>query len=73
VAVTDSTTCTMWGSTNQIQQRAYALLYVREHGPLAGGVHDPAAVIGAINNGCNEAYVSDVEDNATVVQAVQQP
>jgi hypothetical protein len=73
VAVTDSMTCTMWGSTNQIQQRAYALLYVREHGPLAGGVHDPAAVIGAINNGCNEAYVSDVEDNATVVQAVQQP
>lgn len=73
VAVTDSTTCTTWGSTNQTQQRAYALLYVREHGPLPGGATNPASVVATINNGCNEAYVNDVEDNVNVVQAIQQP
>jgi hypothetical protein len=73
LAVTDSTTCTTWGSTNQTQQRAYALRYVREHGPLPGGASDPGSVVAAINNGCNEAYVNDVEDNVNVVQAIQQP
>jgi len=73
VAVTDSTTCTTWGSTNQTQERAYALLYVREHGPFPSGARDPASVVAAINNGCGEAYVNDVEDNVTVVQAITQP
>jgi hypothetical protein len=73
VAVSDSTTCTAWGSTNQTQQNAYALRYVREHGPLRGGATSPASVVAAINNGCGEAYVNDVEDNVTVVQAIQQP
>jgi hypothetical protein len=71
VVVSDATTCTSWGATNQTQQRAYALLYVREHGPVPSGARDPAAVIAAINNGCSEAYVNDVEDNVTVVQALQ--
>ena len=70
VVVSDSTTCTSWGSTNQTQQRAYALRYVREHGSLANGARDPASVVAAINNGCGEAYVNDVEDNVTVVQAI---
>lgn len=73
VAVSDSTTCTVWGSTNQTQQKTYALRYVREHGPLPGGGTSPASVVAAINNGCNEAYVNDVEDNVNVVQAIQQP
>lgn len=72
VLVTDSTTCTAWGSANQTQQRAYALRYVREHGPLSGGVTNPASVVAAINNGCGEAYVNDVEDNVTVLQAIRQ-
>jgi hypothetical protein len=71
VVVSDATTCTAWGSANQTQQRVYALLYVREHGPLPDGARDPASVIAAIDNGCGEAYVNDVEDNVTVVQALQ--
>ena len=73
VVVSDTTTCTSWGSTNQTQQQDYARLYVREHGPLADGASDPGAVINAINNGCSEAYVNDVEDNVNVVQAIKQP
>lgn len=69
-AVTDATTCTTWGSSNQSQQSAYARLYVREHGALRGGVTSPASVINAINNGCNEAYADDVSDNTTVIQAI---
>jgi len=72
VLVTDATTCTSWGSTNQTQQRDYALRYLREHGPLSGGVTNPASVVSAINNGCGEAYVNDVEDNITVLQAIRQ-
>jgi hypothetical protein len=71
VLVTDSTTCTAWGAANQTQQRAYALRYVRAHGPLSNGARSPASVIATITNGCSEAYVNDVEDNVTVVQAIQ--
>lgn len=69
--VTDSTTCTAWGSANQTQQHAYAQRYVRDHGPLSGGVTNPASVVSAINNGCGEAYANDVEDNVSVVQAIK--
>lgn len=72
VLVSDSTTCTSWGSANQTQQRDYALRYLREHGPLSGGVTNPGSVVTAINNGCGEAYVNDVEDNVTVLQAIRQ-
>ena len=71
VIVSDSTTCTAWGSANQTQQRAYALRYVREHGPLSSGASDPASVLASINKGCGEAYVNDVEDNITVLQAIR--
>lgn len=69
-AVSDSTTCTQWGSANQVQQAAYAKLYVREHGPLRGGGTSPAKVIAAINAGCARAYGDDVSDSATVTQAI---
>jgi hypothetical protein len=69
-AVSDSTTCTQWGSANQVQQAAYAKLYVREHGPLRGGGTSPAKVIAAINAGCARAYGDDVSDTATVTQAI---
>ena len=70
VVVRDSTSCTTWGSANQTQQLAYARRYVKEHGPLTGGVTDPARVIAAINAGCSEANVNDVEDDVNVVQAI---
>lgn len=70
VAVSDSTTCTQWGSSNQVQQAAYAKLYVKEHGPLPGGGTSPQKVIVAINNGCAQAYGDDVSDTATVTQAI---
>ena len=70
-AVTDSTTCAQWGSTNVNAQDAYARLYVREHGPVSPGWGpSPAGVINAINAGCYEAFGEDVSDTATVVQAV---
>ncbi|HUA05092.1 MAG TPA: hypothetical protein VMB27_14405 [Solirubrobacteraceae bacterium] len=71
LVVSDSTSCTSWGSANQTQQAAYARRYVREHGPLRGGVTDPAKVIAAINAGCATANVNDVEDQVNVVQAIR--
>ncbi|HZO77626.1 MAG TPA: hypothetical protein VFB39_06245 [Solirubrobacteraceae bacterium] len=69
-AVTDSTTCTQWGSANQALQAAYGRLYLKEHGPLPGGGSSPSKVIAAINNGCTQAYGDDVSDTATVRQAI---
>jgi hypothetical protein len=69
-AVTDSTTCTTWGSANQDQQNAYARLYVKEHGAIRGVGTAPAVVISEINIKCLQAYNEDVSDSTTVVQAV---
>jgi hypothetical protein len=69
-AVADSTTCAGWGSADQSQQRAYAGLYVREHGSLPGGATDVASVEAAINDGCMQAFASDVSDTVTVWQAI---
>jgi hypothetical protein len=70
-AVTDSTTCTQWGSTNVKGQDAYARLYVREHGSVsARWGAAPAGVINAINAGCFQAYGDDVGDQTNVVQAI---
>ena len=69
-AVRDDTTCTQWGSANQVQQAAYAQLYVKEHGALRGGGTSPSKVIAAINNGCAKAYGDDVSDSVTVTQAI---
>ena len=70
VVVSDATSCTTWGSANQTQQAAYARRYVSEHGSLPGGVTDPAKIVAAINAGCSEANVNDVEDDVNVVQAI---
>jgi hypothetical protein len=70
-AVTDSTTCQQWGSTNVIRQDAYARLYVKEHGPVSSRWGPaPVGVINAINAGCYQAFGEDVSDTATVVQAI---
>jgi len=70
VAVSDATTCSQWGSATQDQQTAYARLYIREHGPPRGVGSQPVSVIGAINNGCMQAYANDISDNVTVAQAI---
>lgn len=67
-AVTDSTSCTQWGSANQTRQSAYARRYISEHGGAAGT--SPGGVITAINNGCMKAYSEDVADSVTVAQAI---
>lgn len=70
-AVTDSSTCAQWSSTNVNQQDAYARLYVRERSgvsPRWGPA--PTGVINAINAGCYQAFGEDVSDTATVVQAI---
>ncbi len=69
-AVTDATTCTQWGSTNQNGQTAYGKLYLKEHGAVPKYGDSPAAVINAINFGCGVAFGDDVSDTATVVQAI---
>jgi hypothetical protein len=70
-AVTDSTTCAQWSSTNVNEQNAYASVYLREHGPVSPRWGPaPAGVINAINAGCYQAFGEDVSDTATVVQAI---
>jgi hypothetical protein len=70
-AVTDSTTCAQWGSSNVNRQQAYARVYIKEHGPVSSGWGPaPQGVINAINAGCYEAFGEDVSDTATVVQAI---
>jgi hypothetical protein len=69
-AVTDSTTCSQWGSANVNRQNAYAELYVREHGPIPGWGAAPTGVINAINAGCDQAFGEDVSDSVNVVQAI---
>ena len=69
-AVSDSTTCTQWGSANQARQAAYAKLYVKEHGPLRGAGRSSSQIIAAINAGCARAYGDDVSDSVTITQAI---
>lgn len=69
-AVTDSTTCSGWGSSSQQQQRAYASLYVSEHGSLKSGATDAASVEAAIDKGCGQAFDNDVADSINVYQAI---
>ena len=70
-AVTDSTTCAQWGSTNVTAQNAYARVYLKEHGRVAAGWGPGGqGVINAINAGCYQAFGEDVSDTATVVQAI---
>ncbi len=70
-AVSDSTTCTQWGSANVDQQDSYARLYIREHGPVSPRWgQPPASVINAINAGCTQAFGENVSDTATVTQAI---
>ncbi len=70
-AVTDATSCSQWGSTDQNKQAGYARLYVQEHGPLSGGATSVGAVESAINNGCMAAYGSDEEDTVSVLQSIR--
>jgi hypothetical protein len=68
--VSDATTCTGWGSTNQAKQTAYARLYLREHGSLPDGATSTAHVVAAINTGCMQSFGDGVSDTTTVVQAI---
>ena len=68
--VSDSTTCTQWGSANVVRQDAYARLYVKEHGSVRGAGTSPASVVSAINIACLEAFNEDVSESTTVVQAL---
>lgn len=70
-AVTDSTSCSQWGSASQSKQAAYARAYVREHGSLSSGASTVSAVESAINNGCMAAYASDEEDSVSVLQSIR--
>jgi hypothetical protein len=70
-AVGDSTSCSQWGSANQVRQADYARLYVREHGPLSNGASSVAAVEGAINSGCIIAFENDEETTVSVLQSIR--
>jgi Tfp pilus assembly protein PilX len=68
--VTDKTTCSGWASANRAKQRAYASLYVSEHGALTSGATDPASVQASIDKGCTQAFDNDVSDSITAYQAI---
>ncbi len=69
--VGDSTSCSQWGSSNQLQQQAYARLYLRQHGTLPNGATGVSGVEAAVNAGCMASFASDEEDNVTVLDAIQ--
>jgi hypothetical protein len=68
-AVSDSTSCTQWGSSNQSEQHAYGELYLREHGRRVAST--VSGVEAAINAGCMAAFASDEEDTVTVLDAIE--
>jgi FlaG/FlaF family flagellin (archaellin) len=69
-AVSDSTSCSEWGSANQSQQHAYGALYVKEHGSLRDGATSPTSVVASVNTGCGQAFDNDVSDDINVYQAI---
>ena|SRR5947209_553931 len=69
--VTDSTSCSVWGSAPQPERDAYAALYVTEHGPLPSGASDAGTIGGVIDDGCTQAYGFDEADTVTVLEAVR--
>lgn len=69
-AITDATSCSQWGSSNQALQTAYGQRYIREHRRLAAEGASPATVITAINNNCTQAFGEDVADTTSVAQAL---
>jgi hypothetical protein len=68
--VSDTTSCSGWSAATQAQQKAYAGLYVREHG-LLGGTRNAAGVEQAIDTGCIKAFSFDEADTVSVVQAAK--
>ena len=70
--ISDSSTCSTWGSASHQQQRAFGQQYVREHGALPGGARDTSSVVAAIDTGCTDAFNNDVQDDITVLQAIKQ-
>ena len=69
--ITDSTSCTVWSSSNQTEQAAYAALYVKEHGPLPSGGSNVSTIEAAINAGCTNAFGYDEADAVTVLQSIR--
>jgi hypothetical protein len=72
VVVNDATTCSTWSSANQTEQQAYGRRYLSERGSVSGGPRSAAGVVSAINAGCTQAFDNDVQDDITVVKAIQQ-
>jgi hypothetical protein len=70
--ISDSTSCSAWGSANQAKRDAYAALYVKEHGPLPSGAIGAGTIEGVIDDGCTKAYGFDEADTVTVLQAIRQ-
>jgi len=67
-ALSDSSTCSAWGSATGAQQAAYARLYVNEH--LAGAARDAGTVETALNAACNHAAYLGEADDVSVVAAL---
>ncbi len=70
-AVSDSTSCSTWGSATQAQQQAFATHYLSQHGNLIGWGPGAAGVLAAVNGGCEAAFSTDVEDKITVLDAIE--
>ena len=68
-AITDTTTCSAWGSATWSQQTAFARGYVYEHGPVAGHITS-TDIINLVTNECLVASGEDVDDTTTIVQAM---
>lgn len=70
-ALSDSTSCSGWGSASQAQQTAYSHLYLDEYRVLASGASDPASVKSAVSTACIQAAYLGEADDVSVVAAVK--
>jgi hypothetical protein len=70
-ALSDSTSCSGWGSASQAQQTAYSHLYLNEHGALPSGARDPNSIKSAVSNACIQAAYLGEADDVSVVAAIK--
>ena len=70
-ALSDSTSCSGWGSASQAQQTAYSHLYLNEYGALPSGARDPNSIKSAVSNACIHAANLGEADDVSVVAAIK--
>lgn len=69
--ISDSTSCSGWGSASQAQQTAYSHLYLNQHGVLPSGARDADSVKSAVSKACIQAAYLGEADDVSVIAAIK--